>query len=138
MVGVRLAKTRGVAACVINMITYIISQLTPFLRGFETSAVTRSNIYIPPGLVDMVITLTRGNYIKAYCIVITIAMCAFSRYYYSLRHLFFYFRVDHNHFDVGDHRYCVFQLQTKGRSARCSCRNIVCFHPVEEQYAWCS
>jgi hypothetical protein len=54
--GLRLAKTRGIAV------------------GFKTSTVTRPNVYIPPGMVDILITISRGNLIKAYSIVATIAI----------------------------------------------------------------
>ena len=48
--------------------------------GFKTNAVTRSNIFIPPGLVDIVITLSRGNLVKTFAIVATIGICTFNYY----------------------------------------------------------
>jgi hypothetical protein len=43
--------------------------------GFKTNAVTRSNFTIPPGVVDVVITLSRGNLVKAFSIIAVIAIC---------------------------------------------------------------
>ncbi|KAF8810245.1 hypothetical protein BYT27DRAFT_7186689 [Phlegmacium glaucopus] len=54
--GLRVASTRGIAV------------------GFKTNTVTRPNVYIPAGMVDIVITISRGNLIKTYSIVVTIAI----------------------------------------------------------------
>ncbi|KAF8810243.1 hypothetical protein BYT27DRAFT_7253830 [Phlegmacium glaucopus] len=54
--GLRLANTRGIAA------------------GFKTNTITRPNVNIPAGMVDIVITISRGNLIMAYSIVATIAI----------------------------------------------------------------
>ncbi|KAF8810242.1 hypothetical protein BYT27DRAFT_7186680 [Phlegmacium glaucopus] len=54
--GLRLANTRGIAV------------------GFKTNTITRPNVYIPAGMVDIVITISRGNLVKAFSIVITIAI----------------------------------------------------------------
>ncbi|KAF5348056.1 hypothetical protein D9758_010006 [Tetrapyrgos nigripes] len=55
-VGVSLGKTRGIAV------------------GFKTSAAPRLNVDIPPGTIDIIVTLQRGNLVKTYSIVATIAI----------------------------------------------------------------
>ena len=44
-------------------------------RGFKTNAFPRSDIYIPPGVADIIIVLSRGNLIRAYSVVTTISIC---------------------------------------------------------------
>ncbi|KAJ7589987.1 hypothetical protein C8J56DRAFT_1025257 [Mycena floridula] len=55
-VGVSLGRTRGIAV------------------GFKTSAVTRPNVNIPPGVLDIIVNLERENLVKIYSIVATIAV----------------------------------------------------------------
>ncbi|KAJ7575899.1 hypothetical protein C8J56DRAFT_405531 [Mycena floridula] len=55
-IGVSLGRTRGIAV------------------GFKTSAVTRPNVNIPPGVLDIIVNLERGNLVKIYSIVVTIAV----------------------------------------------------------------
>ncbi|KAF8157809.1 hypothetical protein B0H34DRAFT_674338 [Crassisporium funariophilum] len=54
--GLRLAKTRGIAT------------------GFKTKAITRPNVFIPSGMVDIIVTLSRGNLVKTYSILATSAI----------------------------------------------------------------
>ncbi|KDR83260.1 hypothetical protein GALMADRAFT_276159, partial [Galerina marginata CBS 339.88] len=54
--GLRFASTKGIAT------------------GFKTKAVTRQNVTIPVGMVDIVITLQRGNLVKTFSIVTVLAI----------------------------------------------------------------
>ncbi|KAK7444355.1 hypothetical protein VKT23_015370 [Stygiomarasmius scandens] len=55
-VGITLSETRGIAV------------------GFKTSAAPRTDINIPPGIIDIIVTLERGNLVKTYGIVSAIAI----------------------------------------------------------------
>ncbi|PPQ72097.1 hypothetical protein CVT26_006875, partial [Gymnopilus dilepis] len=55
-VGIRFARTRGIAV------------------GFSTNVVPRPGVAIPPGVVDIVITLRRANLVRAFSIVTVLAV----------------------------------------------------------------
>ncbi|KAF4617603.1 hypothetical protein D9613_006280 [Agrocybe pediades] len=55
-VGLDFVSTRGIAV------------------GFKTQAVTRPNVNIPPGMVDIVVNVQRGNLVKAFSIVTVLAV----------------------------------------------------------------
>jgi len=40
-------------------------------------AVTRQNVTIPPGMVDVVVTLKRGNLVKGFSLVVVLAICEY-------------------------------------------------------------
>jgi len=109
--------------------------------GFKTNAVTRPNVTIPAGLVDIVITISRGNLVITYSIVATIAKCNYvlpDITWGSQALTLVLFRDDYPHFTFGNDHYCFFRLPAERRSASYSCGNIIRFHSVEAEYAWCS
>ena len=46
--------------------------------GFKTKAITRPDVYIPTGMLDILVILRRGNLVKAFSIVTVIAICEYS------------------------------------------------------------
>ena len=54
--------------------------------GFKTKAITRPDVFIPTGMLDIVVILQRGNLVKAFSIVTVIAICEYS----TLPSLIFY------------------------------------------------
>ncbi|KAF9471880.1 hypothetical protein BDN70DRAFT_868898 [Pholiota conissans] len=55
-IGIKVARTRGIA------------------DGFKTRAYTRPGVTIPPGMLDIVIDIDRGNLVKAFSIVAVISI----------------------------------------------------------------
>jgi hypothetical protein len=55
--------------------------MKPF-SGFKTKAYTRPNVTIPPGAVNIVIDLQRGNLVKAFSIVATVSICKLHLFLY--------------------------------------------------------
>ncbi|KAF8962098.1 hypothetical protein BDZ97DRAFT_1663391 [Flammula alnicola] len=55
-VGIKLSSTRGIAV------------------GFKTNAIDYPGVFIPAGMLDIFVTLQRGNLIRAFCVIATIAV----------------------------------------------------------------
>jgi len=43
--------------------------------GFKTNDITRPDVYIPTGMLDIVVILQRGNLVKAFSMATVIAIC---------------------------------------------------------------
>jgi len=48
-----------------------------FSRGFQTSVAPQQKIYVPPDVVDVIVTLKRSSLVRSYGIISTVAICKF-------------------------------------------------------------
>jgi hypothetical protein len=54
--------------------TVIVSNLNNH-SGFKTNAITRPDVIIPTGMLDILVILQRGNLVKTFSVVIVVAIC---------------------------------------------------------------
>lgn len=64
----------GELQCQFVHYTVLISNLNDD-SGFKTHAVDRSDVITPTGMLDILVILQRGNLVKAFSIVIVVAIC---------------------------------------------------------------
>ena len=82
-VGLKIISTRGIAVYVtISLFSSpfadeccVLSFIKSRFSGFKTDAVDFPAEFIPPGILDIFVTLQRGNIIRAFCVIATIAVC---------------------------------------------------------------
>ena len=43
--------------------------------GFQTSVAPQQKIYVPPDVIDVIVTLKRSNLVRSYGIISTVAIC---------------------------------------------------------------
>ena len=86
------------------------------------------------------ITLSRGNLVRAYSVITTISICEHAlqtrRPQVEAPSIDRFVRAHNSDFTFGDDHLCIFRLPSEGRSVGNSRGNVVCFYPVEAEHAW--
>lgn len=57
----------------------VLTETAPlFISDFKTHVQARTDYYIPPGMIDFSITLSRGNLVKVFAVMVVVSICMFN------------------------------------------------------------